>query len=94
MHVCQLPRQSIPRVAFEQASFGRRGEGEGGGKGRKGKERKGKERRKKQAVWQPIVNMFRPLIQSKNTDQSAALFTQQLERKFVPQFVQDGIMCE
>ena len=40
MHVCQLPRQSIPRVACEQASLGRRGEGEGGGKGREGKERK------------------------------------------------------
>ena len=32
--------------------------------------------------------------QGENTDQSAALFTQQLTGKILPQFVQDGVMCE
>ena len=64
----------------------KRGEG-----GKKGKERK--EKRKK-PVWQPFASTFRPSMQSENTDQSADLFTPQLARKILPQFVQDGIMCE
>ena len=35
-----------------------------------------------------------PSMQSENTDQSASLFAQQLARKILPQFVQDGIMCK
>ena len=72
--------------------FERRGKEEGGRKREKGKE--GNERKQKEAVWQPVVNMFHHSIQCENIDQSAALFTQQLASKILPQFVQNGVMCE
>ena len=62
-----------------------------GGEGRdKGKGRKKKEEACIAASSQHVP----PSMQSENTDQSAALFTQQLSCKILPQFVQDGIMCE
>ena len=56
--------------------------------------REGKERKKEEACMAASCQHVPPFMQSENTDQSAALFTQQLSRKILPQFVQDGVMCE
>ena len=62
----------------------RRGEEERGGGGGGGGGGTGRKVKRKNLVWQPFVNMFRPSMQSQNTNQSAALSTQQLARKILP----------
>ena len=74
----------MDKLLLEEEEKRRRGEGQ----------REGKERKKEEACMAANCQHVPPSMQSENTDQSAALFTQQLAWKILPQFVQDGVMCE
>ena len=91
---CDFIRNLRVNLACEQTSFGRREEeGRGWGVGGEKERREGNERKKEEACMTANCQHVHSM-QSENTDQSASLFTQQLARKILPQFVQAGVMCK